>query len=136
MVELYLPRSPAGVVARTTARAHTGAAKLRAEGTPVRFLRSIFMPADEMRFLFFKSSSKGAVAEAARHGRITFERVVRAEVAANEKAHAEERQRRSARGIEEMTATFRARRYAMKTLIGLALYLRADYRDPPKEVER
>jgi hypothetical protein len=95
VVELYLSRSRACALPQTTARARSGAAQLRAEGTPVHFLRSIFLPEDEICFLFFEGASEEVVAEAARRGRITFERVVAAEVAANRKPHAEERQRRA-----------------------------------------
>jgi hypothetical protein len=84
VVELYLPRSRAGALPRATARARAAAGQLRAEGAAVHFLRSIFLPEDEICFLLFEGPSEAAVAESARRAEIAFERVVAAEVAADE----------------------------------------------------
>lgn len=84
VVELYLPRQGAGALQDATSRAFIAAAELRSEGTPVRFLRSVFLPGDEICFLLFEGPSDTAVAETAHRAEIAFERIVAAEVAPDE----------------------------------------------------
>jgi Nickel responsive protein SCO4226-like len=81
VLELYLPRLGAGALPEAAARADSASEQLCREGTPVRFLRSIFLPGDEICFLVFEGPSDEAVAEAARRAEIAFERVLPAEVA-------------------------------------------------------
>jgi len=64
------------------------------EGTQVRFLRSIFVPGDEICLLLITGPSAEAVAEVVRRASITFERVVEVNVAFDERA-------RPGRGAEE-----------------------------------
>jgi hypothetical protein len=45
------------------------------EGTPVRYLRSIFVPEDEICFLLYEAGSADAVREAALRARLPVERV-------------------------------------------------------------
>jgi hypothetical protein len=59
-LELYVSRTDATAVRRNVELARTAA-----EGTSVRYLRSIFMPEDETCFLFFEASSAAAVGEIA-----------------------------------------------------------------------
>jgi hypothetical protein len=92
VVELYLPRLDADALRDATVRARSAAAELRAEGTPVRFLRAIFLPGDEICFLLFDGPSEAAVAEVARRAEIAFERLVAAEVAPANPSNKEERQ--------------------------------------------
>ncbi len=56
------------------------------EGTQVRFLRSIFVPGDEICLLLITGPSAEAVAEVVRRASITFERVVEVNVAFDERA--------------------------------------------------
>jgi hypothetical protein len=48
-----------------SARARTAAEAMRREGTPVRFLRSIFVPETDTCFLLYEAPTAGAVREAA-----------------------------------------------------------------------
>jgi uncharacterized protein DUF4242 len=59
-LELYVSRTDTTAVRRTVELARTAA-----EGTTVRYLRSIFMPEDETCFLFFEAPSAAAVGEVA-----------------------------------------------------------------------
>ena len=59
-LELYVSRTDA-----TAARRNAELARTAAEGTTVRYLRSIFMPEDETCFLFFEASSAAAVVDVA-----------------------------------------------------------------------
>jgi Nickel responsive protein SCO4226-like len=86
VLELYLPRLGAGALPNAAERACSASEQLRREGKPMRFLRSIFLPGDEICFLVFEGPSEETVAEAARRAEIVFERVVPAEVAPDESA--------------------------------------------------
>ncbi len=76
LVELYLPSTGSGEFASTAARARTAAEELLGRGTRVRYLRSIFVPGDELCFLLYEGSSKEAVGEAVHRAAITFDRIV------------------------------------------------------------
>lgn len=80
-LELYLPRLERDALPQAADRARAAATQMRHGGTAVGFLRSIFMPGDEICFLVFEAPSEEAVAEAARRAAIVFERVVELEVA-------------------------------------------------------
>ena len=54
------------------------AEELTREGTPVRFLRTIFVPAEETCFYLYQASSVKAVVEAAGRAGLKFERVTEA----------------------------------------------------------
>jgi hypothetical protein len=84
VVELYLSRLGGPGLAEAAARAGIAAAQMRAEGTRVSFLRSIFLPGDEICFLLFEGPSAEAVSEAVRRAAISFERVVAAEIVPDE----------------------------------------------------
>jgi hypothetical protein len=78
-LELYLgPES--GSQSELVARARSATRRLRGGRVPLTFLRSIYLPGDEICFLVFEASSADAVAEAAREAEIVFERVVEAEL--------------------------------------------------------
>jgi len=76
-LELYLHRHPEAE-AELVARARAMEAAAGRDRVPLTFLRSIFLPGDEVCFLVFESCSAEAVAQAARDGQIAFERVVEA----------------------------------------------------------
>ena len=76
LVELYLPRTDTAVVERSAERARLGAELLTRAGTPVRFVRSIFVPEDETCFVIYEAASTGAVRAAAARAGLRFERVV------------------------------------------------------------
>ena len=72
-VELYVSRTDPAAARRNAELARTAA-----EGTAVRYLRSIFMPEDETCFLFFEAASAAAVGEVADRAGFRAERVVEA----------------------------------------------------------
>ncbi len=86
LVELYVSGTDPGAVARGAERTRLAAETLTREGTPVRYLRSIFVPEDETCFHLYEAGSADAVREAARRASMAFERV--AEVVEEPKAKA------------------------------------------------
>ena len=83
VVECYVSRADAGAVARGAERARLAAEELTREGTPVRYLRSIFVPEDETCFFMCEAVSADAVREAARRAALPFERVAEAVAGSN-----------------------------------------------------
>jgi hypothetical protein len=75
LVELYVSCTESNGADLTIAHAHSAAAELTAAGTPVRFLRSIFVPADEMCLFLFEADSIDAVREAAHRASLPFDHV-------------------------------------------------------------
>jgi hypothetical protein len=78
LVELYLPGGGREVLADAAARARLAAEQLTREGTPVRHVRSIFLPGEETCFCLYESASVDAVEAASRRSELPFERVVEA----------------------------------------------------------
>ena len=63
LVEAYVPRSH-GQEARSTGRdASAAAGEVSREGTPVRYVRTTFLPDDETCFHVFEAASEEAVRE-------------------------------------------------------------------------
>ena len=75
LVELYVSRADAGAVERGAERARAAAEELTREGTPVRYLRSIFVPEDETCFFLYEAASVDSVREAARRSNLPYDRV-------------------------------------------------------------
>jgi hypothetical protein len=75
IVELYVSRTEGDRVGRDERQAREAAAELTAEGTPVRLLRSIYVPEDETCFLLYEASSVDAVHAAAHRAALMFEHV-------------------------------------------------------------
>ena len=75
LVELYVSRTDPDAVGRDAERARAASAELTREGTPVRFLRSIFVPEDETCFFLFEADSADAVREAQRRAAIPAGRI-------------------------------------------------------------
>jgi hypothetical protein len=69
LVELYLPRNGSGGVRGVAARARSVTDNARALGGGVRYVRSIFMPEDELCLELYEAPSAEAVREAAAAGR-------------------------------------------------------------------
>jgi hypothetical protein len=78
LVELYVSQSDAAAVAHGAERTRLAAEELTREGTPVRYLRSIFVPEDETCFFLCEAGSAEAVREAVRRAALTFDRVAEA----------------------------------------------------------
>ena len=70
LIEGYLPRSRAGELSETVARIRTAAGELTAEGTPVRHVRSSFVPADELFLHVVEAPSVEAAGELTRRAGI------------------------------------------------------------------
>jgi hypothetical protein len=84
LIELYVSKTRCAAVADSAGRLDRAAAELTAEGRPVRFLRSIFVPEDETCFLLVEAATAESVREAGRRAALTIERVV--ETAADEQS--------------------------------------------------
>jgi hypothetical protein len=75
LVEIYVSRRDGGAFESSAAKARLAAEELTREGTPVRYLNSIFVPEDETCFFLYQAVSADAVCEAARRAALPFERV-------------------------------------------------------------
>lgn len=87
LAEAYLPRTTAGGPRAAAARARAAARQMRREGAPVRFLRSFFLPEDELWFCLYEARSTDEVAEASRRAELMpgrIQRVVDVEISAGE----------------------------------------------------
>jgi hypothetical protein len=78
LVELYLPRAGADGLQSAARRARAAAEEMTREGTPIRYLRGIFLGGDEICFHLYEASSPELVVEASRRAAIPVERVVEA----------------------------------------------------------
>ena len=75
MVELYVSREDAGAVERAAHLTHRAAQQMTRHGTPVRYLRSIYVRDDETCFLLYSAETADAVREAANATGRPFEHV-------------------------------------------------------------
>jgi hypothetical protein len=75
LVEFYVSRADGDAVGRGAERARLAAEELSGAGTPVRYLRSIFVPEDETCFYLYQADSADVVREAAERAALPFERV-------------------------------------------------------------
>jgi muconolactone delta-isomerase len=75
LADLYMPKSAAAAVESAAARARAAADELSAEGTPIRCVRSIFVPDDETCFFLFEADSVDAVHDAAGRAGLRLEHV-------------------------------------------------------------
>ena len=78
LVECYVPNSRSRELPETAARAREAAQILTAEGAQVRYLRSTFVPSDELCLHLFEADSADRVSEASKRAGIEPERVVEA----------------------------------------------------------
>ncbi len=78
LLELYVPRSDGAGVVRSADRARLAAEQLAREGTPVRWLRSIFVPEDETCFFLYEAETVEDVERAARRAALGFDRIAEA----------------------------------------------------------
>lgn len=75
LVELQRPPAGWEALQQLSADARVSAERLSAEGTSVRFLRSIFVPEADSCFFLYEGASAEAVGEAGRRAALTVERV-------------------------------------------------------------
>lgn len=80
LVERYVSQTDEGSVTRDADDALAASVEMTREGTPVRYLRSIFVPEDETCFLLYEAGSADAVRKAALRAGLTFERITAATV--------------------------------------------------------
>ena len=75
LIEAYEPTRRGASLGDIERRARTATAELSREGTAVRYLRSIYVPADETRFHLIESPSIEAVQEVGRRAGLDFGRI-------------------------------------------------------------
>jgi Protein of unknown function (DUF4242) len=78
LAELYLPRSGSGSLREAAVRARSTADEMTREGTPIRYLRAIFLGEDEVCLHLYEADSPELVFEASRRAAIPVERVTEA----------------------------------------------------------
>jgi hypothetical protein len=78
LAELYQTSVESGDLSEAATRARAAASELAKAGTRVRYVRSVFVPADETWFLLYEASTEADVREAAGKAGIRLERVVEA----------------------------------------------------------
>jgi hypothetical protein len=78
LVESYVPRVRVGEIDALTSRAREAAEGLAREGNDVRYLRSSFLPEDEMWLLWFDAPTPELVGEAGQRAGLDFARIVEA----------------------------------------------------------
>jgi hypothetical protein len=78
LLETYMSRTSAGGPSAAAARARSAAAQMRREGTPIRVLRSFFVPEEEIWFCLYEAHSSDAVAEAGRRAELGLARIQKA----------------------------------------------------------
>lgn len=78
VVERYLPGIQPDQLTAAAGSAKKTTAQMTEEGTPVRYLRSTFIPGEEKCYCLFEGPSADAVKEANERAQIPFERIVEA----------------------------------------------------------
>ena len=78
LVERHLPKFNSDQLIAAAGRAKSVTAQMTQEGTPVRYLRSFFIPGEEKCFCLFDGPSASAVQQANERAELPFERIVEA----------------------------------------------------------
>ena len=78
VVEAYVSSREPGKLDDAAERAREVTVALEAEGRRIQFVRSTFLPTDEVGFLVFEAESADVVGELAARAEITYERIVEA----------------------------------------------------------
>ena len=76
LIESYFPRARATEIEDLTRRAMEAAEGLAREGKDVRYLRSSFLPEDEMCLLWFEAPTPALASEAGRRAQLDFDRII------------------------------------------------------------
>jgi hypothetical protein len=76
LVELYASRRDESAVAEAAARACAAAEALAREGKHVHYLRSIFVPEDEVCFNLYEAQDAEVTGEASLRAEIPYERIM------------------------------------------------------------
>jgi hypothetical protein len=78
LAELYLSRTDPEGAGGTAARARSAARRAARHGRALRYVRTTFVPDDELCFVLFEGDAAETVAEAGRRAGLEFERIVEA----------------------------------------------------------
>jgi hypothetical protein len=78
LAELYVPKTGSRSLRETAARARRATDEMTREGTPIHYLRAIFLGEDEVCFHLYEAASPDLVREASRRAAIPLERVTEA----------------------------------------------------------
>ena len=78
VVEVYVSRHRATGLDDMSARVRRAAEDLARAGTPVVYVRSVFLPEDETCFHFFEAPSREVIEKTCSHLGLTFERIAEA----------------------------------------------------------
>jgi hypothetical protein len=78
MVERHLPGFTGDQLHAAAAAAKRTTVEMTQEGTPVRYLRSTFVPGEDKCFCLFEGPSAEAVKQANERAQLPFERIVEA----------------------------------------------------------
>ena len=78
VVERYLPGITPDQLSAAAGSAKSTTAQMAEEGTPVRYLRSTFIPGEEKCFCLFEGPSAEAVRAANERAQLPYERIVEA----------------------------------------------------------
>ena len=76
VVERHLPGFTSDQLPAAAAKAKAASAELSQEGTPVRYLRSMFIPTEQKCFCMFEAASPAAVKHAQERAGLPFIRIV------------------------------------------------------------
>lgn len=80
LIEAYSGRVSAEEARQAATRVRRAATAMRRRGVPIRHVRSIFLPEDEMWFHLFEAGSAEEVGELASRARLAYDRITRAEI--------------------------------------------------------
>jgi len=78
LVEFYVARSDGAWVGPNADRARLAAEEVAREGTPVRWVRSIFVPEDEICFFLYEAETIEGVMRATQRASLGVERIAQA----------------------------------------------------------
>ncbi len=78
MVERHLPGFTSEQVSAAARSAKQATTQMSSEGTPIRYLRSIFVPGEDKCYCLFDGPSAEAVREANERANLPFQRIVEA----------------------------------------------------------
>jgi hypothetical protein len=78
LVERYLPGITPEQLSAAAGAAKSTTAEMSSQGTPVRYLRSTFLPGEEKCFCLFEGPSADVVRDANVRAELPFERIVEA----------------------------------------------------------
>ena len=77
LVEAFVPRLRGSEVRKAARRARAAAEELAGEGTPIRYVRTTFLPDDETCFYVFVAPSAAVVEELGRRASLAGIRIVK-----------------------------------------------------------